>query len=288
MSVVDNVPMARCAYSIILILIALGLVAPVVAQPAASGWIEEEKESRSVASGAGVDFRGGKVTLKLGIEHADKLAPVPNKLQVGSTFDEKRLASDFSSLKWYRIPKWLSGKWKRQNETIFFEHDFQTGQVSNSRRSVVSEQTADFGVQLDKKGHVWHCNLATRGVSSQGNMRTIALVELQEPVRISSFEIVFKEVFTILEVLDRGNIISKAHKVESLTRYRPVKNGLLETSMSIKTYYQSGAPKNEQHNVSYDRVIKRFAPLNSYKGEDLKAGFIEFLKTTDRLDLIPD
>ncbi|MBK9142503.1 MAG: hypothetical protein IPM23_08415 [Candidatus Melainabacteria bacterium] len=260
----------------------------VLAGESPSGWIEDDGDSAEAGSGKSVESKGGRVTLKLGVEHADRLAPVPYGLQVGSIFDEKILSRPRSGLVWYRVPRWLAGKWKRTNEILVYEHDFETGQTFTGQRSILSQQVADFGFQLDRAGHVWHCNLASRGVSDRGSYRSIALVEMQEPVRINRDEIVFKERFLVLEVMNGSNAVSRSQRVESLTRYRPAGKGLLETTMSVKVYNQDGSPSKEQHNVSHDRVIRRFELVDSYKGEDVRSDFVKFLSATGRQDLIPE
>ncbi|HMP54554.1 MAG TPA: hypothetical protein PKD05_23605, partial [Candidatus Melainabacteria bacterium] len=162
----------------------------------ASDWVEEGSSS---ASGAQVKKSGGGITLKLGVEHSESVAPVPLKLQLGEIFDE-RILSTPSNLQWYRIPEWLAGKWRRQQETIVSTRDFQTGQVSNSRRAIRSEQIADFGVQRDAAGDIWNCNLSMKGVSDRGSYRSVALVRKQVPVVSEPGRVVLQEEFVVLHV----------------------------------------------------------------------------------------
>lgn len=266
-------------------LLCLSLVPHIVAYPAladsSSDWVEDDSLQAQVES------RGGKTVLKLGVEHSRSLAAIPESLQAGSFFNEKLLNEGNDRLLWYRIPKWLAGQWKRGMETTVFTQDYQSGYTDRNQRSFMSEQTADFGVQKDKMGDVWNCNLSSRGVSDRGLYRSIALVQLKEPVVSNDKEVLFREVFTVLQVQKDSNLIMDSSLVESLTRHRPRPDGSLDTVMSVKVYNAGGTPRQIQENIANDRLTAPFAVVDHYKGRDIKANFVEFLKSKHLDSLIP-
>lgn len=264
----------------------LALTCFLSAMPAAfaSDWVED---GASASSNSKIEKSGGAITLKLGVEHSESVAPVPLKLQLGEIFDE-RILSTPSRLQWYRIPEWMAGKWRRQQETIVSTRDFQTGQVSNARKAIRSEQIADFGVQRDSKGAIWNCNLSMKGVSDRGSYRSVALVRKQVPVVSEPGRVVLQEEFVVLHVMHGTGAIMESHIVESLTQYRPIKRGLLETSMSVKIYQADGSPKNQQENVAFDRLITPFTSVDKYKGLDVRADFENFLRSSNQANLIVD
>lgn len=251
-----------------------------------SGWLEEKPKSQENAS-AHVDAKSGSVTLKIGVQHSTHIEPIPMKLQTGSIFDE-RILKVKKRLNWYPIPEWLAGKWQRKSERILSTHNYLTNQTVRMNKTIMSEQIADWGVQRDKKGDIWNCNLSSRGASNRGSYRSVALVRKQIPVKNNRLEIVFKEQFVVLHVMKGTNAIMDSYIVESITRYKPVKRGLIETAMSVQVYTADGTPKTRQENVSVDRLIKPYTSVDSYKGKDVHADFNRFLRSQNLEDLIVD
>ncbi|MDZ4837587.1 MAG: hypothetical protein SGJ27_27695 [Candidatus Melainabacteria bacterium] len=249
-----------------------------------------KKNSTSVESptNSKVETKDGRTVLKLGVEHSSSLSPVSDSLQAGSIFDNKLLNEGSDKLIWYPIPKWLAGKWRRAQETTVFSHDYASGWSDNQQRTFMSEQVADFGVQTDKKGTVWNCNLGSRGVSDRGSYRSVALVMGKAPVETTSDSIIFREVFTVANVNKTTNVILDSYLAESITRHRRRPDGSLETSMSVKIYNASGIPRQVQENISNDRLVSAYEEVDTYKGRDIKADFTKFLKDKGLGQLVPN
>ncbi len=250
---------------------------------APSGWIEDDRGGSSR-----VEKKEGRTVLKLGVQHSTTLDPVPNSLQAGSIFDNKLIPELPKDLEWYRIPKWLAGKWQRKQETTVHTMDFATGVETRPNQPFLSEQQANFGVQTDREGDIWDCALSNTGVSNRGSYRSVALIQFHRPVRVDENEIVYREVFTVVNVVNETNVIMSSQRIESLTKYRPVSGGTLEASMSMKVYGPDGSPTSLQENISYDRQIEPFYPVTKYKGRDLKNDFVDFLRSQALSHLIPE
>lgn len=256
---------------------------------AKSDWEEESSSGPDSSSSVSVDKSSGGITLKMGVSHADKLKPIPFKLQIGEVFDERILRTP-TRYNWYRIPEWLAGKWKRGRECIVSTHDYVTGHTQRMNKSIQSEQVADWGVQRDAKGDIWHCNLSMKGMSNRGSYKSVALVRQQSPVKWDrkNHRIVFKEQFVVLHVMHGTNAIMDSYIVESLTQYRPIKRGLLETMMSVKIYNADGTPKNRQENMAFDRMITPYSSVDKYKGVDVRTDFERFLQSRNLHELVGD
>jgi hypothetical protein len=152
----------------------------------------------------------------------------------------------------------------------------------------MSEQIADFGVQSDRAGDIWNCNLAASGVSDRGSYRSIAFVKVKEPVRTTSEEVIFRELFTVVNVQKESNLITDSSLVESLTRHRLLSDGNIETAMSVKVYNAGGLPRQLQENIASERLIQPWSPLDVYKGKNMKESFANFLKDRGLEDLVPE
>lgn len=271
------------AFNLLTILF-LGWQGQSVAQETAkSGWFESGPEANG--NKAQVNSKTGGVTLQIGVEHSNHVKPIPLNLQIGSIFDDRILKARHK-LSWYRIPEWLAGKWKRDRECIVSSYDHITNQRTRMDKSILSEQMADWGVQRDKEGGIWHCNLSNRGMSNRGSFRSIALVRRQMPIKEDRASIVFKEQFVVLNVMKGTNAIMDSYIVESITKYKPIKRGLLETMMSVQVYLADGTPKKQQENMSFDKLVTPYTSVNSYKGIDVKSDFDLFLKSRNLEHLI--
>lgn len=247
-------------------------------------WVEDQPEQTN----GQIEVKDGKTILKLGIKHSSSMNPVQDGLQAGSIFDERLLDDSGDQLAWYPIPTWLAGKWRRNTETTLFTHDYASGYSDRQSRTFMSEQIAEFGVQKDKKGVIWNCNLATRGVSDRGSYRSIAIVKSKTAIKSSDTEVIFREIFTVIHVVKETNLIIDSFLIESLTRHRPMRDGSIETAMSVKIYNASGTPRQVQENIAHDLPVKSFVLLDRYKNRDLKADFADFLHTKGLDDRIPN
>lgn len=252
---------------------------------APSGWVESEPKNappNAVSGGSGT-----KTPLQGGIQHSDSLPSLPGNLQTGAIYDEKSIARTADDAGWYEIPDWLAGKWLREQETVLSTYFFDTGITQNEPRTIAERELAEFGFQRDKLGHVWHRRLADKGVSDVGSYVAIAFVQTQEPLQVSNDMVTIRDVFIELQVNKETHVIISSSQAESITRYRPMKDGVIKTNMSVKVFNEDGSPKTVQKNTAYDQRVEAFKSTDAHKGEDLRKNFAEFLRGTGRDALVP-
>lgn len=230
---------------------------------------------------------GKRILLQGGVEHSQSLPPLPNTLSVGSTFNQAFLKAAPPIDGWYWIPDWLAGDWRRDEETVVSSYDYRTRNENNEPHTIAATEIAQFGVQRDRFGGVWHCRLAANGMADCGDYFSVALVQSQQPEVVSQDKVIIKDVFTELHVNKETNAIIYAAQAESLTRYRPQRDGVLDTKTSVKFFDQSGTALKGQRNQSFDVRMKAFVPLDSYKGIDLRSQFKQFLISNGKADYVP-
>jgi len=230
---------------------------------------------------------GGKHILQGGVEHSQILPALPRSLDVGADFNQALLSASPPIDGWYWIPDWLAGDWRREQETVVSSVDFRTGEENREPHTISATEIAQFGVQRDRFGGVWHCRLATGGMADCGDYLSVALVQSQEPVVVSQEKVIVRDVFTELQVNKETHAIMYSAQAESLTRYQPARDGVLNTTTSIKFFDEHGMPLKGQHNQSYDMRTKPFVPLDSYKGKDLRTLFRQFLVSQGKPEYVP-
>jgi hypothetical protein len=223
-----------------------------------------------------------------GVEHSIDLPALPEYLRVGSIFNQALLTAKPPLDNWYRIPRWLGGEWHRDQETIISTYYFDSHQTINEPKTITARETAQFGIQTDRHGDIWHCRIAEGGVADCGSYYSIALVASQEPIEVSEDEVVIRDRFTELHVAKETNLIILAVQAESLSTYRPMADGTLKTTVSVKFFEEDGSPKSLQQNVAYDQRTENFVSLNSYKGLDLSLAFKQFLLSNGKEELVPE
>jgi hypothetical protein len=277
-------------------LLATGLLVIVILLPvdtyaqreAKSGWIEDGPSQESEKVEGPASSGDHKRMLQGSVEHSVTLPPLPDNLRVGAIFDQGLLAPHPDVRHWYQIPPWLAGQWARDEETILSAYYYDSHQRVNEPQTIAAKETTEFGLQVDKLGDVWHCRIAAGGVADCGSYYSIALVGSQQPVQVSDNEVVIRDEFTELHVNKETSVITLALQAESLTRFRPVKDGVVESKTSVKFFEEDGSPKSIQRNLAYEKRTSGFSELNSYKGHDLRAEFREFLRSNGKESLLPD
>lgn len=230
----------------------------------------------------------GKRILQGGIEHSQELPAIPAHLSVGATFDNRVLEQPLPLDHWYWIPEWLTGEWRRETETIVSSYSYQTHQENSQPRLINAVEVAQFGVQRDRYGGVWHCRLATSGLADCGSYYSVALIQSQEPLVVSPAKVVIRDRFIQLQVNKETRAIISATQSESITTHSPLAAGRLSTTVSVKFFDEEGMPKRSQVNKSEEMRTSSFAPLARYKGLDLQTAFKKFLLSNGKDDFLPE
>src|SRR6185437_13345955 len=101
-----------------------------------------------IALPAALGSQEKSITLTGGVEHSDLLPPVPDDLKSGatvkaSTFDQitavpadgrtsQSNAEPYVDYEWYRVPRWLTGTWQRQDVTQYYHLDYKSGKEDSN------------------------------------------------------------------------------------------------------------------------------------------------------------
>jgi hypothetical protein len=257
---------------------------------APSGWVEEEphQPARLPQSGNSSLLRGSssKVMLQGGVEHSQELPALPRQFRIGATYQDEPPALPLVD-GWYWIPSWLAGDWRRDEETVVSDYDCMTGEGSHIPHTIVATELAQYGVQKDASGGIWHCRLGSGGLADCGSYLSVAQIQKQEPLSVASDHVVIKDIFTELRINKDTHAIIDSAQAESITEYFPVRDGVMKVISSVKIFDEQGMPKRLQNNLSTTMRTKAFAPLNFYKNVDLKDSFKRFLLGHGLKNLIP-
>ncbi len=224
------------------------------------------------------------ITLTGGIEHAERLPPVPPQIEPGAVYNmEKAKPVD----EWYRLPNIMAGTW----ETYQRIDDNGMNLVDGSRlpRQVTPmHAVVEKGRQIDARGDIWDCYLTgtTRQSTLPGRTRNITgkQFKLLETTADSTLT---ETTSTQVDVdSDKGRIV-QVLQVECITRTK-CRSGSLFAVASVKTFSKNGTPTFlTQQKTEYHRV-KEFVPVNEVNGRNLRDSFYAFLEAKGSQNLIPN
>lgn len=219
--------------------------------------------------------------LPAGVGFSDTVPPVSSTLKLHKLFSSLTLPAEDRDDTWYHIPSWRAGMFHREKQidhTIF-------GDVES-----VSKVDHLYGMQVDKKGGIWHhmswpriTKIALDGYSQY------KIIDKYEPVNTSPAEFCIKITSTNIDVDDKTGKITRLARQEEFDRYFPVSGGLARGYCLIKGFSMFGRVNTTIEKVSVEEsMTKPFTPLNSFRGTNLRESFIRYLKSHDLGDLAPD
>ncbi len=212
-----------------------------------------------------------------GIEENVEFASLPYKLTRGSLFDEKQL----KAIKiWYRIPNWLAGTW--QSDSFIIDGN------TYEKKFVFT-----VGKLPDRNGDIWD-TVTMPNISYPcpltRNLKKILLEFKASNSYKNDFTLKYLSYFFKVNPFTKkivNDFLTKSTEYHTFTLIEP---GCVKFQVN-DTY--RGGENNESastKNVAYVAKNKNpFKPKNySDSGEDLKADFIQFLKSHNLSTLIPN
>ncbi len=112
-------------------------------------------------------------------------------------------------------------------------------------------------------------------------------MQSQEPLHVADDVVVIRDVFVEVQVNKETNVILHSSQAESITKYRPVRDGLIKTLMSVKVFKEDGTPYTIQKNTAFDKRVESFKPTDVFKDQNLRKNFADFLHATGKDELVP-
>ncbi len=215
------------------------------------------------------------------INFSESVPPVSPELKVHKLFSSVTLPVEDKDDNWYQIPKWRAGLYHREKQ---IDHT-KFGDVES-----LSKVDHLYGMQLDKKGGVWHHDSWPRitKISLDGYSQ-YKIINRYEPIILSTKEYCIKVSSTNIDVDDKTGKIIRVAKQEEFDRYFPAGSGVARGDCIIKGFSARGGTNTEIESCSVEEaLVKPFSVLNTFRGKNLRESFINFLKAHGHPELIPD
>lgn len=229
------------------------------------------------------------VLLTGGIEHSESLPPVQSKLNVGATYDEKKLEKPPAMRDWYKVPPWLAGTWESDTQTTILVVDYKTGK-SGSGATERNHGVARYGKQRDRAGGVWdYVSVPEQVESDSNNFLNKDLTTRQVVMKNSNTQLVIKDLFTRRLIDKSTRKIVKVTQMEQISCLAPAGRNQIKLFGSLKAFDQNGKKlglidaavvykrKEAFQKCDYDKVSR----------EDLRPSFGLYLEKHGMAHLIP-
>ena len=218
--------------------------------------------------------------LKAVIQHSSEVKPVSPRLRAGSQFNQENLPRQFTKSKWFKIPRWMAGEWRRQ--AVYIR---KNGVLQQSQKDIRQHR---YGFQTDQEGNVWHwVRTPHRTVSEQTRTISYFLIRDEELVASSPDKVSIKITWTTWVVNKHTGIIDSVIQGVQVDTYRPKGEGALQADSHVANYNQDGKLLVRQDWCWQDDMMVYYEPVDSYEGVDVKRLFSDFLRSQNLAKLLP-
>lgn len=222
-------------------------------------------------------------------DHSSGLPPLDAQYRPGAKFDDVAPAKAQPLNKWYHMPDWLAGVWQSKQHSLIYQFNYKTKkewEAKNRFSYYLAEER--FGKQKDSQGGIWDLPLAplvnkalSKDFVSYHHITNIEYLYVGDDGMVMRI----RSVVTL--VSRAGSEIVSAYQQESISTRLPAGENLMRVRDSIKVYDIEGHPLRRSKVEAIATRVGPFEPLNERNGLDLKAMFIEFLKSEKKDSLVP-
>lgn len=218
--------------------------------------------------------------LQAHIQHSHDISPVSPSLRAGSQFNQNQLPKQLSNSKWFQIPQWMAGEWRRKE--IYIK---KYGALQRAQKDVRQHR---YGYQTDAKGKIWHWVRAPYPVvTEQANTISYFLIKNEDLIRASNSKVIIKINWTTWVINKANRVISKVIQGVQVDTYKSNGEGALLAQSNVANYDQDGKLITRQNWFWKDDLMVYYEPVDQFEGKNVKQLFIDYLIKTKRTKLIP-
>lgn len=222
----------------------------------------------------------GAEPLKAHIEHSTKVEPVAPQLRAGSQFNQDNLPRKYSRSKWFAIPRWMAGEWRRKEV-----HAQKNGRLLHTQKDVRQHR---YGFQTDSEGKVWHwVRTPHPTITEQVDTISYFLIRNEELVASERDKVSVKITWTTWVINKRTRIIEKVIQGIQVDTYRPQGEGVLMAESHVANYNQDGKLLIRQDWCWKDDLMVYYEPVDQFEGVNVKLLFNDYLKSHNLARLLP-
>ncbi|MBX9688918.1 MAG: hypothetical protein K2X27_19575 [Candidatus Obscuribacterales bacterium] len=247
--------------------------------------LDSRESAASSSSGNGAGVLKGQIT------NQDRLSPLGAEFRVGARLDLagiKKLQALTPDNNWDRIPDWFAGDWKQETSTSYYRYDYCSGGQDFGVDTGLALSKEHRGWQRDNAGNIWEYSYRNYiGVTECEDIWAISYVKDTELLLSAGDRIVMRFLAVSVHVDKESRQILRNAQTESIQTYTPAGPGIVKVNASVKAFDQMGNPMLLNKLIAYERCLKPFRPIDSYRGKNMRVLFAEYLQSHGLGKLIP-
>ena len=222
--------------------------------------------------------------------------PIPLGLMPGRRFDPNLLPAEGTEEGWYWIPDWAAGIFHRDSQTTLgptVRLGFRSINLSRTIEDHVTDNEPS-GWQMDRKGGIWqYFHLPQTERHEGADFIEYKVILKHQPVEISNTQFITRTFAQSIRVNKFNGIIVMVYQQDDINKSQPTGLGYRQDSLChwFDQYGRPGSVVNKKRTdliTSESKRIRSFAPVNVWKGKDMKASFHRFLLSHGKADLVPE
>lgn len=218
--------------------------------------------------------------LKATIQHQEHIDPVAPGLRAGSQFNKDELPKTNVNSKWFQIPRWMAGDWRRKE--IFIK---KLGRLQKSHKDVRQHR---YGYQTDAQGNVWHwVRTPYRVVTEQHDTISYFMIKSEDILARTRNSVSIKITWVTWVVNKSTGVIKNVIQGVQVDTYSPRGDGALLADSDVANYNQLGTLTTRQNWVWKDDLMVYYEPIDNFKGINVKKLFFNYLLSRHLNNLIP-
>lgn len=262
------------------------LVSPnaVIASEANNG---DTSSSNSVQTASADD---GTVTLQGGVKHSEKLAGMPEGLQIGKVYSDDLLLSPDrkNNNEWFLIPDWYAGTRHCEEEVIVHRYDYVKHESSSPMLKQMNRQTSVSGYQKDRNGGIWDFKRVPQIQHVESSFENAVLYVKDIKIISEAADRIVIKYLTVSIGIDKnhGKIRSILQQEQINTVTSPIPN-VLRSDVSVKAFDSDGQPLRQEQGVIMADITKPYEQKDQFEGQDLRPLFRDFLISHGLEALVP-
>jgi len=230
------------------------------------------------------------MTLQGGVNHAEELPGLDERLQVGRVFSDDLLmsADQQDNNEWFLIPPWYAGVRHSEDAIIVSRYDCQTGSTTSPMQRQLNRQDSLSGFQRDSKGGIWDYKRVPSIQHVESDFCDAVLYVKQiTPISGSDNRLVIKYVEISVSYARRSKKILQVVQQEQINTITSPSPGTLRIDVSVKSFTSDGKPQRQEQSVIMATMTKPFEQIDTFEGRDLRPLFKNYLVSHHLESLIP-
>jgi hypothetical protein len=198
-------------------------------------------------------------------------------------------AAELAKLKprnfWFKIPKWLAGRWEYYDAKRTSFTDLKTGKTDDTPVESHNEATTVWGWQQDKSGNIWEFEDSPHtSMSYSPHATTYYVRQKHSPLKIANNKFTCKMSFTYFAVDKESNTLTNTFQSVDTVTYNKLSDTRIRRDVIAQVFDEHGSPISKSAASSFARRLAPFHAIAESEGKDMHSLFEDFLKEHEHSD----